>query len=279
MYTIVCFFFASVGLWVLPLNAQTTKSDHALALDAFAARNFDQALYAYNRLAFAIYPTVDPAIELQIGRCYLEKHEFEKASYFFDRAFFSGQRTDLKNTAVLNKCKALIGQNNYALALSELYSLHFDSLENAQQTSFYLFKAICLYEMEQFEAAETAFLALVEDSSTIKMHFSKPKAFYRPNSTTALIMSAFIPGSGQFYTQEYREGVNSIIINGVFVYYWLRILNLYGGVDAFLAVLPWLQRYYVGGFNKASLLAYEKMLVNRKQKLSEILTEISRQNP
>lgn len=279
MYIRVCCFIASVVLWAWPAAAQTYKSDHHPAAAAFAAKNYDQALYAYNQLAFSVYPAVDPAIEMQLGLCYLEKGDFEKASQFFDRAFFSTQQNDIKNTAVLNKCKALLGQNNYPLALSELYSLNFDSLNQAQAASFYLFKAICLYEMEQFEAAEIAFLALINDSSTIQQLFSQPKAFYRPNSTTALIMSAVIPGSGQFYAKEYREGINSVVINGVFVYYWLRILNIYGGIDAFLAVLPWLQRYYVGGFNKASVLAYDKMLANRKAKLAEILAEIDRQTP
>jgi len=279
MFIRACFFFASLCLTALSLPAQEAKSDAQLADDAYASGNYDLALYAYNRLAFEIYPEIAPRIEMQIGHCYLGKGDFENASRFFDRAFFSSTETALKNSAVLNKTRALIGQMNYPLALNELYSLQFQTMDSLQASSYYLFKAVCLYEMGQFEAAEQDFLALVTDSSTIEQLFSRPKEFYRPNSTLALVMSAIVPGTGQFYANEYREGVNSVIINSIFVYSWIRTINLYGAIDAFIAVLPWFQRYYVGGFNKASLLAYERMLTNRKAKLAEILTEIDRQNP
>lgn len=279
MFIRVCFFFVSLIACTQTLFAQTSKSDKALASEAFALGNYDLALYTYNRLAFANLPAVDAELEMQIGLCYLEKKDFEKASQFFDKAFFSSPAIALKNEAILNKCRALIGQNSYPLALNELYSIDLLTLDSIQKPSYYLFAAVCHYEMEQFEAAEQSFLALVMDSSTIQAYFSKPKAFYRPNSTLALVMSAVLPGSGQFYAGEYKEGINSLIINSFFLYYWVRVLNLYGGFDAFLAVLPWFQRYYVGGFNRASLLSYEKMLATRKVKLAEILAEINRQTP
>ncbi len=133
--------------------------------------------------------------------------------------------------------------------------------------------------MEQFDAAAGSFLALVSDSSYIQNVFASPKRFYRPNSTVALILSAVLPGSGQLYAKEYREAGNSFLINSVFIFYYIRIFNLYGPLDAFIAVLPWFQRYYVGGYGKASLLGYEKMLANRKLILSGILSEIEKQNP
>jgi tetratricopeptide (TPR) repeat protein len=278
-YCCVSLLLGAFGVFAQNPESKGSASYLELAQKAYGAENYDLALYAYNQMAFESYPAIDPSIQLEIGRCYLAKGDFDQAGAFFDRSFFSSLLKSQQQEAILLKSRALIGQNNYPLALSELYSLDTTLLSHSSKASFYLFKGLCLYEMEQFEAAEAAFLALVSDSNQIQSIFASPKQFNRPSSTLALILSAIVPGSGQLYAKEYREAGNSFLINSVFVFYYLRIFNLYGPIDAFIAVLPWFQRYYVGGYNKASLLGYEKMLANRKLILAGILADIEKQNP
>lgn len=283
MFIRVFYCCVSVVLGTLAGAAQVSDKDVSayakMAQEAFYSENYDLALYAYNQVAFQSYPQIDPTVQLEIGKCYLAKGDFEQASAFFDRSFFSSGKASERQTAILLKSRALIGQNKYPLALSELFSIDTNALHGELKATFHLFKGLCLFEMEQFEAAESAFLALVQDSSVIHAVFASPKNFYRPNSTLALIFSALLPGSGQLYAKEYREAGNSFLINSVFIFYYIRIFNLYGPLDAFIAVLPWFQRYYVGGYNKASLLAYEKMLAKRKSSLAVILNDIEKQNP
>ncbi|MDP2189445.1 MAG: tetratricopeptide repeat protein [Sphingobacteriaceae bacterium] len=279
LYSCVSMFLGVIGAFAQSTEGNSSVSYMEMAQKAYGAKNYDLALYAYNQVAFENYPQVDPTIQLEIGRCYLAIGDYEQAGAFFDRSFFSSKLTSQQQEAILLKSRALIGQYKYTLALSELYSLDTTLLSHSAKATFYLFKGLCLYEMEQFEAAEAAFLALVSDSNHIQSIFASPKQLYRPRSTLALALSAMVPGSGQLYAKEYREAGNSFLINSVFIFYYLRIFNLYGPLDAFIAVLPWFQRYYVGGYNKASLLAYQKMLANRKLILASILADIEKQNP
>lgn len=278
-YCCVSLFLVAAGV----LAQYPPDNDHVsyleMAQQAYNTKNYDLALYAYNQVAFTNYPQIDPSVQLEIGKCYLAKGDFDQAGAFFDRSYFSSMLKSQQQEAILLKCRALIGQQKYPLALSELFSLDTSMLIHSHRASYYLFKGVCLFEMQQFEAAEASFLALVSDSNHIQSLFASPKRFNRPSSTMALLLSAIVPGSGQLYAKEYREAGNSFLINSVFVFYYLRIFNLYGPIDAFIAVLPWFQRYYVGGYNKASLLGYEKMLANRKSILAGILADIEKQNP
>lgn len=249
----------------------------ALAQNAFDEGLYELALYELNRLVFLQEPTVDPVLFAQIGRCYMAEGSYELAANFFDRYYFSAATDQNRIEAVLLKTKSLVAQKQLALALTELYTLQANQLTAYQLQQYHLYKGVCHYELEDFKAAEEAFLMCTKDTLAIRAFFAHPKSFYRPNSSVAMVMSAVIPGLGQLYANEYQESINSLLINALFITYTIRISKNLSTFDAFISILPWFQRYYAGGYNKASDLAYERMLANRKTRLGEILTVIESQ--
>lgn len=268
-------FCLSISLLLISLTT------HAQALPgvAFAQNAFDEglyelALYELNRLVFLQEPEVDPMLFAQIGRCYMEEGSYELAANFFDRYYFSTTTAQDRVEAVLLKTKSLVAQKQLALALTELFALQPNQLSMCQLQQFYLYEAVCQYELENYKAAEEAFLQCTTDTQSIQRFFANPKSFYRPNSSLAMIMSAVIPGLGQLYANEYQESLNSLLINAIFITYTIRISRNLSIFDAFISVLPWFQRYYAGGYNKASELAYDQMLENRKMKLIQILSVV-----
>lgn len=271
-------FYLSISLlfFSLTTHAQALPSAE-LALKAFDEGLYELALYELNRLVFLQEPEVDPILFAQIGRCYMEEGSYELAANFFDRYYFSSVTDQDRVQAVLLKTKSLVAQKQLALALTELYTLQTNQLTAAQFQQYHLYKGVCLFELEDFKAAEEAFLLCTTDTLTIRAFFAHTKSFYRPNSSVAMVMSAVIPGLGQLYAKEYQESINSLLINAVFITYTIRISRNLSTLDAFISVLPWFQRYYAGGYNKASDLAYERMLAKRKTKLGEILTVIESQ--
>lgn len=236
------------------------------------------ALYHFNKAAYAIHPQVDPHISLHMGMCHLSEGHLSNAARFFDLAYFNTTHDSLQTEALLWKIKTLIAEQQFGLALGELMQLEAPAFGN-QKVRYYFFKGVCEFELAQFQAAEPSFLAISTDSSAIQAHFANPKKFTRPNSRAAMIMSALLPGAGQLYAHEPGEALNSVLINSVFVFYSIRIAALYSPLDAFIAVLPWFQRYYMGGYNRASVLARGRMYANRQQYLREIMAEMARQHP
>ncbi|MFN3529606.1 MAG: hypothetical protein ACK417_06760 [Bacteroidia bacterium] len=237
---------------------------------AFEAGLFPLALYEYNRMAFELLPQVDVHLHMQIGRCHLAQTNYQTAAAFFDQAYFATEIDSIKMEAALYKTRALIAEQQFALALSELLSLKHGDLNKQQEWSYHFYRALCHYQMGQFEDARNEWLFCTTDSVALEQAFLPAKKFHRPNSTSAMLMSALLPGSGQLYAGEYREATNSFLINGFFIFYGIRVASRLSPLDALIGVAPWFQRYHAGGYNKASLLAYNKMLENRKAYLSEI---------
>lgn len=271
--------------WIFIVSVCISAVAEAQAADAMAmalhfekAKQYPLALYHYNQAAFEMHPAVDASLNLHIGRCHLLQGNAPTASKFFDLAFFNSTNDSIKMEALLWKTKSLLAEKSPGIALAEL--MQYDAPKHpAQALTYHFYKGVCHFEMEQYEQAEASFLAIVTDSAAIQAHFDQPKKFSRPNSRWAMVMSAVLPGAGQLYAHEPKEALNSVLINSVFVFYSIRIAALYSPLDAFIAVLPWFQRYYVGGYNRASILARDRMYRNRQQYLQAIMAEVVRQNP
>lgn len=254
-------------------------ADHrTIGLHFEQAQQYTLALYHYNKADFDIHPAVDASLSIQIGRCHLQQGDLSSAARFFDLAFFNSLNDSIKMESLLWKTKTLLAEQSPGLALAELLQYEAPT-DEAQALLYHFYKGVCHFEMEQYPQAEASFLAIVKDSAALHAHFNQPKKFNRPNTRWAMVMSAALPGSGQLYAREPKEALNSVVINSIFIYYSIRIAALYSPLDAFIAVLPWFQRYYVGGYNRASILARERMYLNRQKYLQAIMAEVVRQNP
>lgn len=254
-------------------------ADHrGIGLHFEQAQQYPLALYHYNKAAFDIHPAVDASLSINIGRCHLHQGDLSSAARFFDLAFFNSPNDSIKMESLLWKTKTLLAEQSPGLALAELLQYEAPT-DEAQALLYHFYKGVCHFEMEQYTQAEASFLAIVKDSAALQAHFDQPKKFNRPNSRWAMVMSAALPGSGQLYAREPKEALNSVLINSIFIYYSIRIAALYTPLDAFIAVLPWFQRYYVGGYNRASILARDRMYLNRQKYLEAIMAEVVRQNP
>ncbi|MBA4303951.1 MAG: hypothetical protein C0424_06985 [Sphingobacteriaceae bacterium] len=254
------------------------QSDMELGRSLQAKQQYSLAVYHYNKAAFAIHPQVDAVLSMHIGLCHFESGYMSTAARFFDLAYYNTTNDSIQTEALLWKIKTLIAEQRSGMALGELLQLDVPSHES-QKVRYYFYKGVCQFELGQYEVSEWSFLAIAKDSAAIRAHFAQPKKFQRPNARLAMVMSALLPGSGQLYAGEKGEAVNSVLINSVFVFYSIRIAQLYSPLDAFIAVLPWFQRYYMGGYNRASVLARERMYANRQVYLREIMREIATQNP
>lgn len=75
--------------------------------------------------------------------------------------------------------------------------------------------------------------------------------------TVATILSAIIPGAGQIYCGEVLDGLNSMALNGAFIYGFYSQLEQQRWVAAGLVSIPLVARYYMGNLDHAQRYANE----------------------
>ena len=83
---------------------------------------------------------------------------------------------------------------------------------------------------------------------------------------------SIIPGMGQFYSGDIKNGINSILINGGFAYgaYWL---SLHTHPIASVPLLLFGLRYYTGGIQNSKIYSNKRNIKNRERFRNSLFSE------
>jgi len=249
----------------------------AFADQQFASENFSIAAQEYNRALFFGSDRID-YLSLKIGHCYIEMAEYELAAGFYDRSYRYTVNDSMKNEAVLGKVFCLLMQSNNMQALSELLYLT-DELSPAQEVQSLFLSGIAHYGLQNDTLAFEAFRKALECSgSTDSLTQALAQEFHdvflykkRYNPTRSYILSAIIPGSGQMAAGAIKEGINSMLLLTALWLLTFEVAVSFSVLDAIITFLPWFQRYYFGGMEKAKGLAESKIESKRYESYLRIL--------
>ncbi len=244
----------------------------------FDKGNFELAANEYNRALFFGYQPQDQLC-LKIAKCYLNQNNLEQSAIFFDRAFYSSTSDSIKTEAILGKSFSLILGKDFMYALSELINI--DSINSDEQSSRLNFlKGIAYFGLNEDSLAESSFKKCLTELS-VKNYFAIENEFIRLrkidkryNPKTAWFLSLIIPGAGQLYSGEIKDAINSATLLGGLIYLTVSFAAKYSIVEAMFIILPWFQRYYIGGANKAERLTLEKQKIKRNRHYKTILQQI-----
>lgn len=259
------------------LKAQTVSDVVSFADEQFAEGNYSIAAQEYNRALYFGYDNADIVL-LQIGNCYNQLEDYDLATGFYDRAYIQSKSDSLKNEAILGKTFSLILQKKNMQALNEL--LYFtNEINNNQQIKMHFLKGVASYGIKSDSAAFDEFktviaLSELSDSTKILLEKEFKKVFkyqkrFSPNRT--YVMSGIIPGSGQLSVGAIKDGLNSMaLITGLY-FIAVAIIKNYSVLDAIITLFPWIQRYYLGGMDKAKILAEEKIEKERYKSYERII--------
>lgn len=245
----------------------------------FVSGNFNAALIEYQRAMFFSPPGNQSYLFRQTANCYYSTGDYENAMAYYDHAYNNYEIDSLKLECLFQKSSCFILQKNFNFALVELYSIGENISEYFNQKKQF-YQAVCYFGLEKFEESFNSFINSVpKGNEEIQLRltelFDDKKRLFRPNPKTALILSIIIPGAGQFYGGDIKNGINSFVLCGTILGIGFNIASKYGFLNAAISVLPWYQRYYQGGFNRAQIIAEQKRLINRSKYYKEILEIIS----
>ncbi|VAW20191.1 hypothetical protein MNBD_BACTEROID01-326 [hydrothermal vent metagenome] len=263
------------------VSAKQSSAQHLDEVISFAGRQFELGNYQlsakeYNRAVFFGAGNQD-MIYIKIAQCYFNTKDYALSNTFFDKSYFASSSDSIKAEAVLGKAFNNILQGRYMPALTELMNLD-TMLCPAQDIKANFYAGIAYFGMNENQQAAESFKACLkymgqeEKMALMEDEFDAIRKWgERYNPKTAWVLSLIIPGSGQLYAGEVKEAANSMILTGGLLYLSILLSRRYSFFEAVLTVLPWFQRYYLGGAGKAEKYANEAFLRERYNSYRNIL--------
>ncbi len=268
-----------ISLFVLSqlATAQNVRETRAFADSLFTAGQTDAALPVYERAAYFMRPDIDASVLERIADCFLASDQPEKALEYFDHSYFVQTSDSIKKELIFKKAACFLRSGNYKYALMELYSMDAGSSSTIEnKKNFYI--GMSWFGLEDFPKSAEYFVKASEipaNKQKIKEIFADQKKFYRPNPKAASWFSIIIPGAGQFYSGEVLSGINSLLLTGSFVALGFYVISITSPIDALFTALPWFQRYYQGGFQRAAEMAKNKRAENRNKIFNQVIDIIA----
>ena len=256
------------------LPAQDLAGTISWADSQFSTGNLTVAQKAYLRALFFSDGKDNLYLFTQIARISYLNGDYESAQKYFGLAYDQTENDSLRTELIFYKASSQILNHNYQYAIMDLFSIRDSSLSVKKRVDFYL--GTCYFGLEDFENSGKYFESCTSGlrREEVKQLFSEKKLF-TPSPRKAKIMSMIIPGLGQTYAGDVKAGLNSLMLTSGLVALGINISLKYRPIDAFFSVLPWYQRYYLGGFGKAEEIAFKKRQQNRDAIYQKVLALIA----
>jgi tetratricopeptide (TPR) repeat protein len=254
------------------LHAQTVEQSKVFADELYKEKSFQNALEVYSRVLFfdtaqifssQIYPT--------IAESYYQTMQYNQANQYFDLAYNVSNDASEKNGYLLKKISGYLILQQIDYAEIDFLSLDSTALTEVQKEEKDVFDAIITFAKGDYIKAKSAFLHITKDSLAVESLFLKNDKVSKISPKKAKNMSRIIPGLGQLYAGDVKNGLNSFLLTGGLVALGLRAAILNSVFDAAFAAGPWIQRYYKGGYTKAETIANAKILEKRFKIYNQLL--------
>jgi tetratricopeptide (TPR) repeat protein len=249
---ITLLFFASV-----PVSA----SDPALDLGGhlFALGDYDTAITEYKRFLFfnADHPQAVDA-QFKIGLAYRAQEWWAEAVEAMIAAIELTTVTELQAEMRVELAVTLIASGAYDLALIELIKVDMQSQSaRLRQRARFLRGVAYLYQFK-WEQARSVFQVYFDEIPSAAGAAAEIDALFldalnrsQKSEKAARLLSTFLPGLGQTYAGDWKNGLNALLLNGVLGYITLDAAIERDYDDALLSFFFLFYRYYAGNRYRA----------------------------
>lgn len=255
---------------------QSLDQTFDFANQLYEQKSYQNAVEAYKRvLYFDSAALFSKQVYPKIAECLFSLQRHQESASYYDLAYFSTEDSVLKDTYILKKLSCFLILQQYDYAEVELLNLDENISDNlADDKNFN--EAILRFAKQEYDLSEQIFKKLVSDTSAIDALFDKNKKVSKISPRKAKILSMIIPGLGQLYVGDIKNGLNSFILSTGLFALGLRSAFINNPLDAAISTLPWFQRYYQGGFKKAELIAIAKIQDKRYKIYNQLLDEVEK---
>ncbi len=252
---------ALITTFLLFRVAPTSASDPVLDLGdyLFSLQSYDEAITEYKRFLFFHPDDLQVSNVLhKIGMAYRSEGRWTETIEAMEAAIQQTADAELKSERSIDLAVTMIACGDYNLALLELLKVSTQRLPNRlRQRALYLQGVTHLYTFNwehAHQAFKAYFAANPESQSkgeTINALFEE--AIHRPQKSivAARVLSTILPGAGQTYVGDWKNGLNALVLNGL-----LGSISVNAAIDqryqdAVFSGFFLLLRYYLGNRYRA----------------------------
>ena len=237
-------------------------SDPALDLgeQLFALGNYDAAITEYKRFLFFTpdHPQVVEA-QFKIGLAYRAQGWWMEAVEAMIAAVQLTTETESQAEMRTELAVTLIASGAYDFALIELIKVDMQSQsERLRQRARFLRGIAYLYQFK-WEHARSVFQAYFSEVPSAAETAAKIDGLFldalnrrQKSEKAARMLSTFLPGLGQTYAGDWKNGLNALLLNGLLGYVTLDAAIERDYDDALLSFFFLSYRYYAGNRYRAA---------------------------
>lgn len=214
-----------------------------------------------------------------------ELKNWEKAEKSFQNAIQYAPTDSMKYEAQIAIASVFIVSGNSNLAILSLLPMISEQPSIRFQIASRIMLIICAVKQHNWEQAQALYDEFLQiypilsrsdslNESIIKLLQEANNGFLYSHSK-AKLLSTIIPGTGQMYVGDYRNGLNSLILNSF--NFWIIGLNIVKAdyLSAALYFIFVTERYYAGNRYKAEQIAISKNEETENKFEKEILLKLS----
>jgi len=264
---------------ILKLHGQSASECWHTALQNEKDGQYNVALQKFARINYFKPDTLQTLVYLHIGNCETGLGEYYKAINSYDDALLADIHNEHQTEIQIQKLKAEILVHNMRLALLTIKEIDTLKSVNVRDEVLFYEGAIHFYK-EEYPDAEKDWLRLVSQDSSkqqrIKVLFRQNKKINRLKPGIAIALSIVLPGAGQIYAGDIKEGINSLLLTGGLFVLGYNTGMVYNVFNAIVAVGPWFLRYYQGGILRAGDIVKAKRAQRHKAIYSKILEALKK---
>lgn len=251
---------AVILLLFIAITAAAADPAFELGEHLFALENYDAAITEYKRFLF-FNPDHPQGVEarFKIGLAYRAQGWWSEAVEAMIAAVQLATETESQAEMRTELAVTLIASGAYDLALVELIKVDIQSQSvRLRQRARFLRGVAYMYQFrwEQARSVFQAYLAEMPDAAEtavrVDAFFLEALNRQQKSEKTARLLSTFLPGLGQTYAGDWKNGLNALLLNGVLGYVTLNAAIERDYDDALLSFFFLFHRYYAGNRYRAA---------------------------
>lgn len=275
----ICYWIIISILFSVPLSGQNLADTYALGNELYSMHQYEAALQMYERVVF--FDSDRQFAEetyLKMAESHKILSNWKQAQRYYNLAYYTAKTPQTQTDIQFKQISLHLLSGNYLAAREELFALE-DQLLQSEIRRYTFYSAITHFVSEEYDSAFAQLQRYIGPEniaaqSVLQDFIKQNKKISRLNPKTARILSLILPGLGQFYAGDLKNGLNSLLLTGGLIVLAVHLSITISPLDGILTAGPWYLRYYQGGVKDAEQIAKDKKQQKRAilyQKLLEFL--------
>lgn len=258
--------------------SQVIFETYNYARELYQSGKFEQSVIELERIAL-FSDIIDKECYLLMAECKKNLHETDESVKFYKKAQDLEEDDSIKMEISFKIILLHMKYNQPIYALIELNSMQTEHSDYFNKKKLF-FLVTCHFLLKNYEQSE-------EYMNDLSNYFPKYDSLYvnsiyckalRNNSRKTKyysVFSAILPGSGQFFSGAYQEGIDSFLLNALLISSAIITVEHLSLLDAALSLSAIIKRYYTSGIRRSKVIAEQKKEEKRIDLYNNLLEYIN----